>query len=151
MDDSSRIVEARTQCCVARLPVHRCLRVPCRLVNTRGAECCAGWDHWIRSDARVHKHRECIFPEIPRVQHIGIEVHRLNRFLCFFVVAVPVLSYSFAIMGLMLNGSSASQVRSRVLTRWCRAPTCMSRKAQVCRISTPSNKGSQASILRSVS
>jgi len=31
-----------------------------------------GWDHWMRLSDQ-HKGRECIFPEVPRTQHIGVE------------------------------------------------------------------------------
>jgi len=64
-----------------------------------------GWDHWIRSEARVHKHRECVFPEVPRVQHIGIEgtnVHEsagnsMLNFYAFQPIAVPTFASSVSI------------------------------------------------------
>ena len=31
-----------------------------------------GWDHWMRLSEQ-HKGRECVFPEVPRTQHIGVE------------------------------------------------------------------------------
>lgn len=36
------------------------------------------WDHWMRED-RTRKQRECIFPEVPRNYHIGVEGTHMDK------------------------------------------------------------------------
>jgi alpha-1,3-mannosyl-glycoprotein beta-1,2-N-acetylglucosaminyltransferase len=37
-----------------------------------------GWDHWLRTDI-IHKGRECVAPEVPRVQHVSKEGTNVQR------------------------------------------------------------------------